>query len=206
MATKLLKINRAPVLTLWAAVVAERLGFKRAEALTLGRAVAGLNAYAKGVSLGLFQPTPAAIRLEREKAARGKLKVNLMHRVVPVVRTIDGLRAVSGGRPIKPASVEHYLAGKFGDGFAPARNAMRILARSLSSKELSTRAYPLYVQLSVQRCQRACMAGAPPAGSTWRKSARLRGIGSPNDARHVLASLRHRDGKSRLPGHVPALA
>jgi len=37
-------INRAPVLTLWAAVVAERLGFSRDEALTLGRAVAGLNA------------------------------------------------------------------------------------------------------------------------------------------------------------------
>lgn len=29
-------INRAPVLTFWAAVVAERLGFARGEALTLG--------------------------------------------------------------------------------------------------------------------------------------------------------------------------
>jgi hypothetical protein len=37
-------INRAPVLTLWAAVVAERLGFERVEALTLGKAVAGLTA------------------------------------------------------------------------------------------------------------------------------------------------------------------
>jgi hypothetical protein len=44
-------VNRAPVLTLWAAVVAEVLGFKHDEALTLGRAVAGLNAYSKGVSL-----------------------------------------------------------------------------------------------------------------------------------------------------------
>ena len=34
-----LKINRAPVLTLWAAVVAEQLGFEHVEALTLGRAV-----------------------------------------------------------------------------------------------------------------------------------------------------------------------
>lgn len=33
-------INRAPVLTLWAAVVSERLGFNEAEALTLGKAVA----------------------------------------------------------------------------------------------------------------------------------------------------------------------
>ncbi len=30
-------INRAPVLTLWAAVVAEVLGFEQDEALTLGR-------------------------------------------------------------------------------------------------------------------------------------------------------------------------
>jgi hypothetical protein len=31
-------VNRAPVLTLWAAVVAERLGFDRPAALSLGKA------------------------------------------------------------------------------------------------------------------------------------------------------------------------
>ena len=51
-------VNRAPVLTLWGAVVAELLGIEDDEALTCGRAVAGLNAYSKGVSLRLFQPTP----------------------------------------------------------------------------------------------------------------------------------------------------
>ena len=50
MANRIVRINRAPVLTLWAAVVAGRLGFDQAEALTLGKAVgglavAGLNAY-----------------------------------------------------------------------------------------------------------------------------------------------------------------
>jgi hypothetical protein len=54
-----IKINRTPVLTLWAAVVAERLGFDRPTALTLGQAVAGLNAYAKGVSLGIIEPRPS---------------------------------------------------------------------------------------------------------------------------------------------------
>lgn len=58
-------INRAPVLTLWAAVVAEMLGFDYSEALTLGRPVAGLNAYSKGVSLGLFQLPPKAVREQR---------------------------------------------------------------------------------------------------------------------------------------------
>jgi 3-oxosteroid 1-dehydrogenase len=51
-------VNRAPVLTLWAAVVAQRLGFDREEALTLGRAVAGPSAYSKGRALGLFHPPP----------------------------------------------------------------------------------------------------------------------------------------------------
>ncbi len=34
-------VDRAPVLTLWAAVVAEALGFEHDEALGLGRAMAG---------------------------------------------------------------------------------------------------------------------------------------------------------------------
>ena len=42
-------VNRAPVLTLWAAVVADVLGCEHDEALTLGRAAAGLNVYSKGI-------------------------------------------------------------------------------------------------------------------------------------------------------------
>lgn len=49
-------INRVPVLTLWAAVVAERLGFDEDEALAPAKAVAGLNAQAKGGRLGIFKP------------------------------------------------------------------------------------------------------------------------------------------------------
>ena len=54
MTSKTVSINRAPVLTLWAAVVAQRLGFDEDEALSLGKAVAGLNAQAKGRGLGIF--------------------------------------------------------------------------------------------------------------------------------------------------------
>ena len=49
--TSWVMVNRAPVLTLWAAVVAEVLGFEHDEVLTLGRAMSGLNAYSKEVSL-----------------------------------------------------------------------------------------------------------------------------------------------------------
>ena len=63
MAGNRILINRAPVLTLWAAVVAERLGFKPDEALSLRKALAGLNAQSKGQRLGIFKPTPPAYRL-----------------------------------------------------------------------------------------------------------------------------------------------
>jgi hypothetical protein len=47
MASRTVTINRAPVLTLWATVVARRLGFDKDEALSLARAVAGLDAYSR---------------------------------------------------------------------------------------------------------------------------------------------------------------
>ena len=61
-----IRINRAPVLTLWAAVVVERMGLPRDTALTAGQAVAGMTAHAKGVRLGIYAqpvdtgPKPAA--------------------------------------------------------------------------------------------------------------------------------------------------
>jgi hypothetical protein len=87
------------VLTLWAAAVAEVLGFEHDEALTLGRAVAGLNAYSKGVSLGLFQPTPKEVKEQRRKMRKEEIvTVDLLHRAVPAKHTDEGLRALSVAR------------------------------------------------------------------------------------------------------------
>ena len=69
------------MLTLWAAAGAEFLAFERDEALTLGRAVAGLNAYSKGVSLGLFQPTPKEVKEQRRKMGKDEtVTIDLLHR------------------------------------------------------------------------------------------------------------------------------
>jgi hypothetical protein len=38
-------------------IVAERLSFKSDEALTFGRAVAGMSAAIKGEALGIFEPS-----------------------------------------------------------------------------------------------------------------------------------------------------
>jgi len=138
-------VNRAPVLTLWAAVVAERLGFDWSEAITLGRAVAGLNAYSKGVALGLFTPLPKTVKAERQRLKEGRrIYVHLLRRAVPAVRTPAGIRALSKGRPISPASVERYLEGKFGTGLPAVRRAMERLARSLSPAKLAERGFALY--------------------------------------------------------------
>jgi len=71
--------------------------------------VAGLNAYSKGVSLGLLQPTPPEVKEQRRKLrAEETLSVDLLHRAVPARQTPDGLRALSKDRPINPESVERY--------------------------------------------------------------------------------------------------
>jgi hypothetical protein len=82
-----ISINRAPVLTLWATVVAERLGFHHDEALTLGRAVAGLNAQAKGRRLGIYKPhedKPATIR---KKEHNKEVSIAVCGRSVPAKKT-----------------------------------------------------------------------------------------------------------------------
>lgn len=141
-------INRAPVLTLWAAVVAERLGFDHEEALTLGKALAGLTAQSKGQRLGIFTPSPDAVRRERAKKAKaaGVLRVALLGRAVAVLRTDEGLRAVAKDqKPIAPASVEKYLQSKFGESLLEVRSAMKKLAQSRGNDALVNEAFQLYV-------------------------------------------------------------
>src|SRR5438105_11726741 len=97
---KTISINRAPGLTLWAAVVAERLGFDHDEALTLGKAVAGLNAQAKGRRLGIFKPHEEKVHKAREKAPGETFLAEILGRTVPAINTKDGIRAAIKGKPI----------------------------------------------------------------------------------------------------------
>jgi hypothetical protein len=140
-------INRAPVLTLWAAVVAERLGFERDEALTLGKSIAGLTAQTKGQRLGIFTPSPDAVRRQRAAKAKaaGVFHVALMGRAVPVLHTDDGLRATGKDQtPVSPGSVEKYLAAKFGQALPLVRHAMEALAMSREPEALADDGFRLY--------------------------------------------------------------
>lgn len=139
-------VNRAPVLTLWAAVVAERLGHSWDTALTLGKAVAGLNAQSKGRRLGIYEE-PGGKAKERGRARRATHDViELLGRAVPVDETKDGVRAVVKDEPQSAAAVQRYLEGKFGDDFSAVRAAMEALAKAYKPKDLADAAYGLYEQ------------------------------------------------------------
>jgi hypothetical protein len=138
-----ISINRAPVLTLWAAIVAERSGHDWEEALTLGRALAGLNAQSKGQRLGIYEKKPDK-GAGNKAAAKRPQTVSLMGREVPVMSTAAGLRAVSKDEAISPSSVQKYLEQKFGDDLDQARSVLETLAKSFSPAQLQDRAYSLY--------------------------------------------------------------
>ena len=144
------RINRAPVLTLWAAVVAEQIGLPHETALTAGQAVAGMTAHTKGVRLGIYaessdgRPKPT---VPKPEGAIGDVKdFLLLGRIVHIADTKDGPRAINKGELGKSATVEKYLRSKFGEHLDATRAAMEVLAATLPPKELNAKAFHLYEQ------------------------------------------------------------
>lgn len=137
------QVNRAPVLTLWAAVVARCLGFDRGEAVSMGRVVAGLNAYLKGKSLGLYSPHPNALPDQRKHLGSGAVVyVELPKRAVAVMQTAQGLRALSKDEPVDPESVQRCLESKFAESLPYVEDAGRwqaCLLRQVSVRRRSPR-------------------------------------------------------------------
>jgi hypothetical protein len=142
-----IRVNRAPVQTLWATVVAERLGHPPDTALTLGRAVAGSSARAKARSLGLVEEhLEAAAR--QAGAAELKPRVQtarLLGRDIPVLQADDGtVRAADNDKPASAKSAQGYIARAFGNRLAEVRAAMEALAASLAPEELNRVGFRLY--------------------------------------------------------------
>jgi len=140
----ILLINRAPVLTLWATTVAERLGFDREEALSLGKAVAGLTAQSKGRRLGIYKPVPQEVKKARARRRGEEFLIEICGRPVPAINTMDGVRAVINNKPIEAKGVERYLESKFGESLGAARAAMRDLAKAFRPEQLLENGFRLY--------------------------------------------------------------
>ena len=131
-----LVVNRAPVLTLWAAVVAERLGHPFETALTLGRAVAGSAARRKA-DRDAGTPGPGVPHVTAP--------VLLLGKTIRLLPTADGeLRAADGDQPAHPAPVARYLENAFGDNLAEVRTAMEELADRYEPAELNRIGFRLY--------------------------------------------------------------
>ena len=120
--------------------------FDHDEALTLGRAVAGLSAQAKGRRLGIFEPSPDNLEQKRKEQGPDEVMIDFMQRHVPAIVTPDGIRATTHGKAMSPQSVEKYIAGKFGSHLDDARSAMTALARSIPVSEINRRAFGLYTK------------------------------------------------------------
>jgi hypothetical protein len=141
-----LRINRAPVLRLWAAVVAERLGMSRDTALTAGQTLAGLTTRSKGVRLGIYA-APEERPQEPSPLPRDMHEVHeasLLGRRIHLAETADGLRAISKGEVVKPESVERYLRSRFGDALEPVRAEMEALAARVPPERLNQEGIHLY--------------------------------------------------------------
>ena len=145
MPARKIKINRSPVMTLWAAVVAERLGYDEDASLSLGKAVAGLNAQSKGRSLGIYSAKDGSAKEAEKGLAKSEASlVMLLGRPVPTVRSQYGLRASIKGQQIDSEPVRRYLQSKFGEDLGEVRAAMQALAQSYEPEALNERAFALY--------------------------------------------------------------
>ena len=141
----LVRVNRAPVLTLWAAVVAERIGHPPDTALSLASAVAGTAAHAKARRLGIADDEgkkPDDLR----QVVRPRRTVQLLGKDVPVAEGPEGvlLAAGSDGKPAPAEPVRNYVSRAFGNRLTEAREAMQALAASLPPGELNRIGFRLY--------------------------------------------------------------
>ena len=141
-------VNRAPVMTLWAALVAERLGHGADEALTIGKAVASATAQTKGRRLGIYDEKGGKITPDLSSKSRneGESATTIMGRSVTTLSTPAGVRAASKGQPIDPGSVLRYLEKAFGNDLIDVRLALVGLAEAFSPRDLAMLAYALYEQ------------------------------------------------------------
>ncbi|KAG8885860.1 hypothetical protein FRB97_009022 [Tulasnella sp. 331] len=151
-------VNRAPVMTAWATIVAERLGFKREEALSIASVYTELNATSKGISIGVFDESKNRDHI----AGSTQPFVEVMGRK-PVLETESGeWRGIVKGSPVDPNSPYGYIHRSFRQTLPWVIGSMRLLANSFEdAAELNRRGYDLYCDFR-------------PENPGWGKKAEMR--------------------------------
>lgn len=122
-------VNRAPVMTAWATVLLERLGFSRPEALSLAHCYVNYTSTMRGISLGII---PAA---EKERAVHivgpNQPHFELMGVKIPVMQMQDGsYRGISAGEVVAPDKAFHYMRRSMAQTLSSVLGALTLLADS----------------------------------------------------------------------------
>ncbi|KAF9055396.1 hypothetical protein BDZ89DRAFT_1055989 [Hymenopellis radicata] len=137
-------INRAPIMTAWSMIVAERQGFKREEALSIASAYTEMNALAKGVSLGIYKDG----KQKGIEANRGGTQpyVELMGRRALYQVQSNQWRALVNGTPAQPSVAFSYISRSLRQTTPYIIGAMRLLAESFAPAELNQKGWELYAE------------------------------------------------------------
>lgn len=158
MAKPPIRVNRAPLLALWVATVAERLGHPPETAMSLASAIAGIAARAKARRLGTEDAAPSG----RDAS---QASVVLLGHEIPVTHDEQGvlLAAEPDGTPAPGGPAGNYVRRAFGDRLAEVQGAMQRVAASYPEEELNRSGFRLYESFRTAR----------PEGSGGRGSKEL---------------------------------
>jgi len=147
--TDTILINRSPILTLWATVVAKKVfSITLEEALTFGSAYAAECARTKGSSLGIYSEgskhycTTAASSAEEMEGQ----KFSLMNQTIPANQTVNGLRAIGYGKEQDPHGIWKSLTKKLGENLSFVLEKMEEAADQ-AGEDLEATAYSYYIRI-----------------------------------------------------------
>ncbi|KAI0773438.1 hypothetical protein BC629DRAFT_1291076 [Irpex lacteus] len=142
--TKHAVVNRAPIMTAWSFIVAERLGFSREEALSIASVYTEMNAISKGVSIGIYSE---AKKNGVEASKDGSQPyVDLMGRRPLFQTQNESWRALSSNAPVSPASGFSYITRSLRQTAPFIVGALRLLAESYTPEELNKHGFSLYTE------------------------------------------------------------
>ncbi|KAJ3856364.1 hypothetical protein EV368DRAFT_71684 [Lentinula lateritia] len=152
-------VNRAPLMTAWATVVAERMGFQREEALSIASSYTEMNALSKGVSLGIYKEG----KQKGLEAAKGGTQpyVDLMGRRPLYQIQNNCWRALHNGTPAQPSTAYAYLSRSLRQTMPFIMGALRLLVSSFTPQEINEKAWGLYTHFR-------------PAGEGWGERSEVR--------------------------------
>ncbi|KAJ7276479.1 hypothetical protein B0H12DRAFT_24606 [Mycena haematopus] len=142
--TKSTVVNRAPLMTAWSTLVAERLGFQREEALSIASVYTEMNAVSKGISMGIYKPGTQYKRSTEASKGGSQPYVELMGRR-PLFKTQNSQwRALSNGTVVQPSTAFSYICRALRKTTPHIIGALRLLVESFTPEEINARGWALY--------------------------------------------------------------